>query len=129
MIVGVGSDLVEVARMEVLVARWGNEAGRRLLTTDERENFLTSAHPARFLAKRFAAKEALAKALGVGLRAPVLCRSIGVANDTLGKPIFVLSPDLEKYLRSRGVQRQHVSISDERHYALAFVVLETSEIT
>ncbi|OWY40615.1 holo-ACP synthase [Xenophilus sp. AP218F] len=125
MIYGIGTDLVEVARMQALVARWGLKAGRRLLTAAERAEFEACADPGRFLAKRFAAKEAFAKALGTGVTAPAVLTAIGVGHDELGKPLLVLSDELAAFLAARGVTRSHLSISDERGHALAFVVLES----
>ncbi|GGY06330.1 holo-ACP synthase [Paludibacterium paludis] len=126
MILGIGNDLVEIARMNALVTRWGEKAGRRLLAPVEEADFRAAADPARFLAKRFAVKEAFAKAMGTGLRDPVLCTRIGVVHDTMGKPQLWLSAEVARFAAERGVLRHHVSISDERLYALAFVVLEGS---
>lgn len=124
MITGVGTDLVEVARMQSLLERWGPRLGQRLLAPAERERLASAADPARFLAKRFAAKEAFGKALGTGIRTPVLLTAIAVANDELGKPYFVPDEVLAAYLNERGVGRIHLSLSDERTHALAFVVME-----
>ncbi|AXE32940.1 holo-ACP synthase [Chromobacterium phragmitis] len=125
MIRGIGTDLVEIERMAELVQRWGAKAGRRILTAAEQGEFEAHADPARFLAKRFAAKEAFAKALGTGVVAPALLTAIGVGHDELGKPLLVLSDELAAFAAARGVSRMHVSISDERGHALAFVVLES----
>ncbi len=86
--------------------------------------FRTVACRARFLAKRFAAKEAFAKALGTGLRAPATFQNIGIAHDDLGKPVFDLAQELQSHLESRGIRACHLSISDEKALAVAFVVLE-----
>ncbi|AXE31533.1 holo-ACP synthase [Chromobacterium phragmitis] len=125
MIRGIGTDLVEIERMAELVQRWGAKAGRRILTAAEQGELEAHADPARFLAKRFAAKEAFAKALGTGVVAPALLTAIGVGHDELGKPLLVLSDELAAFAAARGVSRMHVSISDERGHALAFVVLES----
>jgi holo-[acyl-carrier protein] synthase len=124
MICGVGTDLAEIARFEAMIARRGLAVGRRLLAASERADFAASLDPARFLAKRFAAKEALAKALGTGVRAPVLLTAIAVGHDALGKPQFELSAELSAFVATRGVTHLHLSISDERTQALAFVVAE-----
>ena len=124
MITGVGTDLVEVARMQSLLERWGPRLGQRLLAPAERERLASAADPARFLAKRFAAKEAFGKALGTGIRAPVLLPEIAVEHDALGKPAFAFAPALAAHLAGRGLTA-HLSISDERDYAVAFVVLES----
>lgn len=124
MIFGIGTDMVEIARMEGLLERRGAPAARRILAASELAEFDASSEPARLLAKRFAVKEAFSKALGTGMRAPVLLTSIAITHDAQGKPGLLLSDELQEYCRVRGVAQQHVSISDERHYALAFVVLE-----
>jgi holo-[acyl-carrier protein] synthase len=79
--------------------------------------------PARFLAKRFAAKEAFGKALGTGLIAPATLPNIGVAHDALGRPLFEYATPLAVHLAQRGLFA-HLSISDEQDYAIAFVIME-----
>lgn len=123
MIFGIGTDIVAIARMADLWERHGERALARILATEEFEDFRRAADPGRFLAKRFAAKEALAKALGTGIRAPVSLSAIAVAHDSHGKPHFQLAPDLMAHLAERCLTA-HVSISDERDYALAFAVVE-----
>lgn len=124
MIYGIGTDIVEVSRIEASLARFGEAFAQRILTAQEWPGFAESQTRARFLAKRFAAKEAFSKALGTGLRAPVTLQAIGVAHDELGKPMFQLSPELQAMLDQRGISRTHLSISDEKALAVAFVVLE-----
>lgn len=124
MIYGIGTDIVEVSRIEESLVRFGEAFAQRILTEREWLAFEQSQTRARFLAKRFAAKEAFAKALGTGLRAPATFQNIGVDHDDLGKPVFDLAPVLEAFLKERGVLYQHLSISDEKALALAFVVLE-----
>nr|WP_028536042.1 holo-ACP synthase [Paludibacterium yongneupense] len=124
MIYGIGSDLVDIERMENLLQRRGEAALRHLLSPLEFDAFRRAAHPAHFLAKRFAAKEAFSKALGTGLRSPVTLTAIAVEHDALGRPQLCFSPELAAFVAGRGVRRHHVSLSDERRHALAFVVLE-----
>ncbi|WP_199103394.1 holo-ACP synthase [Aquitalea sp. ASV11] len=124
MIYGIGTDMVEIARMQGLLQRWGDKAGRRILAESEMADFLQSRDQARFLAKRFAVKEALSKAVGTGVVDPVLLTAIAVSHDELGKPQLVFSAGLQAFLSQRGIVRSHVSITDEREHALAFVVLE-----
>lgn len=124
MIYGIGTDMVEIARMQGLLQRWGDKAGRRILAEAEMPDFLAAADQARFLAKRFAVKEALSKAVGTGVVQPVLLTAIAVSHDAQGKPMLAFGPDLQHFLLQRGVVRSHVSITDEREHALAFVVLE-----
>ena len=77
-----------------------------------------------YLAGRFAAKEALAKAMGTGLRHPVNLSYITIAHDDLGKPFFEFHPQLDQLLNHKGIRQHHLSISDERTIVCAFVVLE-----
>ena len=124
MIHGIGTDIVAVARMAEYWQRHGERGLEKTLAPDEREACRSSLDPARFLAKRFAAKEALGKALGTGVRAPVLLPDIAINHDELGKPAFAFAPALAAHLAERGL-RAHLSISDEQDYAVAFVILET----
>lgn len=126
MIYGIGTDIVEVSRIEGSLAHFGETLARRILTESEYLEFEQSQVKARFLAKRFAVKEAVGKALGTGLRPPVTMQNIGVGHDDLGKPVLVLAPDLQQWVDDRGIRFMHVSISDEKALAVAFVVLETS---
>jgi holo-[acyl-carrier protein] synthase len=124
MIFGIGTDIVEVSRIEDSLARFGDAFAQRILTEQEWLSFQQSRTQARFLAKRFAAKEAFAKALGTGLREPATFQNIGVAHDDLGKPVLDLTPTLQAFLDKKGIVQQHLSISDEKALAAAFVVLE-----
>jgi holo-[acyl-carrier protein] synthase len=125
MIFGIGTDIVELARIEAMWQRYGVRLAERLLSRIELPEYHLHAYPARFLAKRFAAKEAFAKAVGSGLRYPVSLRRISVVHDGLGKPVFQFDVELRTYLSLLGVCGHHLSISDERNTVVAFVVLET----
>jgi len=123
MIAGVGTDIVAVARLGKLYARHGERALEKLLAPSERGEFATARDPARFLAKRFAAKEAFGKALGIGVATPATLSNIAVVHDALGKPVFDYAPALAEHLAQRGLVA-HLSISDEQEFAVAFVVME-----
>ncbi len=123
MIYGIGTDICAVARMEGLLARYGGRPGRRILTDSEQIDLARAHAPGRFLAKRFAAKEAFSKALGTGFRAPVTLRAVGVGHDAQGKPVLEFGLALAELMRERRL-RAHVSITDERDFAVAFVVVE-----
>lgn len=125
MIFGIGTDIVECARIEAMWMRYGDRFAGRVLSGRELPEFRAHAHQARFLAKRFAAKEAFAKAVGSGLRHPVSLRYISVAHDGLGKPVLQFDEVLRTYLAQLGISGHHLSISDERNMVVAFVVLET----
>lgn len=126
MIHGVGTDIVEYARIEKMFARYGERLAERLLSNSELPELSVHADPARFLAKRFAAKEAFAKAVGSGMRHPVSLQRIGITHDGLGKPVLQFDKTLRAYLAQLGISGHHLSISDERDFIVAFVVLETS---
>ena len=126
MILGIGADVVEVERVARLLERYGERFVRRVLAPSEWADYRASANPQLFVASRFAAKEAYAKALGTGLRAPVLLTHIGVTHDALGRPSLELSPELQALSVDRGVGAHHITLSHERSIACAFVVLEAS---
>lgn len=124
MIYGIGTDIVEVVRIEESLSRFGDVFARRILNNAEWQEYEASRVKARFLAKRFAAKEAFAKALGTGIRGAASFENIGIGHDDLGKPEFQLAPALQQWLVEKGVGHLHLSISDEKALAAAFVVLE-----
>lgn len=126
MIHGIGSDIVEYARIESMWARYGVRFAERVLSERELSGFKPGLHAARFLAKRFAAKEAFAKAVGSGLRDPVSLRRISITHDGLGKPVLQFDQVLRAHLAQLGISGHHLSISDERSMIVAFVVLETN---
>lgn len=125
MIHGIGTDLVAIARLRAMWERHGERTLDKLLAPEERADCRASTDPGRFLAKRFAAKEALGKALGTGIRAPVLLPAIAVTHDAAGKPGFAYGEELTAWVAARSLVC-HLSISDEADHALAFVVAEHS---
>lgn len=125
MIFGIGTDIVEVSRIEASIEKFGDDFAERILAESEMQSYLDSSIRPRFLAKRFAAKEAFSKALGTGLREPATFQNIAVSHDDLGKPILVLAQPLQDFLATKTIQYMHISISDEKNLAAAFVVLET----
>ncbi|MDH4233510.1 MAG: holo-ACP synthase [Gallionella sp.] len=125
MIYGIGTDIVKYARIEKMFARHGARFAERVLSERELPEYQSAANPARLLAKRFAAKEALAKAVGSGLREPVSLRRICITHDGLGKPVLQFDETLRKHLAQLGIGGHHLSISDEHDMIVAFVVLET----
>ena len=125
MIYGIGTDIVEVARIESSITQFGDDFAKRILAESEMQSYLQSQIKPRFLAKRFAAKEAFSKALGTGLRAPATFQNISVGHDDLGKPILMLAAELQAFMQAKNITQTHISISDEKNLAAAFVVLET----
>lgn len=124
-IVGLGTDIVEIARIEAVIKRSADSLAKRILTENEFAQFQQQAQPARFLAKRFAVKEAAAKALGTGIRNGLAFNQFEVSNDSLGKPLLTLVGEAEKLVQRMNVTHIHVSITDERHYAAATVIIES----
>lgn len=127
-IYGVGLDLVKTERLERMLERWEERLEERIFTPVERETCARRKTRAQCLALRFAAKEAFAKALGTGLRPPVLWRDIEVRNSDLGRPEIVLSPRAQAFCRERGVSAWHLSLTDDGAYGAALVILETEKI-
>jgi len=126
MIFGIGTDIVDYARIETMWARYGDRFAARVLSERETSDYQASTDASRFLAKRFAAKEAFAKAVGSGLREPVSLSRISVTHDGLGKPVLQFDEVLRSHLAQLGICSHHLSISDERNTVIAFVVLEAA---
>lgn len=124
MIYGVGTDLIEIPRVERALSRFGVRFAQRILCEPELRRFRAHAKPAAYLAKRFAAKEAFTKALGTGLRAPANWHGVWVTNLRSGKPQLEFSAPLAKLLEARGICRTHLTLTDERGLAAATVILE-----
>ncbi|HDZ56116.1 MAG TPA: holo-ACP synthase [Pseudomonas xinjiangensis] len=122
MIVGIGTDLVLVSRIEAVLGRQGDRFAERILTEVELQRFRAHNQPARYLAKRFAAKEAILKALGTGLAKGMSWQDMQIDNDELGAPLVRLSGAALQRLEEGGGGRMLLSLSDEREQALAFVV-------
>ena len=124
MIYGVGTDLIEIPRVERVLARFGERFARRILCQPELLRFRAHGKPAAYLAKRFAAKEAFSKALGTGIHAPANWHGVWVSNLASGKPQLEFSAALAGLLRARGIGRAHLTLTDERGLAAATVILE-----
>lgn len=123
MIFGIGTDLVHIPRMEALLQKHGDKIAERILSESEFVTFQQTTNKASFLAKRFAAKEAAAKAMGTGFRDGLSLRHIAVTNDKNGKPelqFFERAISLTDKLK---IGRSMISLSDENEYAIAFVTL------
>ena len=124
MIIGIGVDIAETERFERIYARFGVRIARRILTGNELREFDRRNQPASYLATRFAAKEAAAKALGTGFGETVGYKSIEVENDEFGKPLINFSGGALQLANRKQVTNVFVSLSDEKHYVVAMVVLE-----
>ena len=124
MIYGVGTDVVEIGRIEQALARFGERFARRILCEPELKRFSGHRLPAAYLAKRFAAKEAFTKALGTGIHAPANWHGVWVRNLPSGKPVLEFSENLTKLLKDKKILHSHLSLTDERGVAMATVILE-----
>jgi holo-[acyl-carrier protein] synthase len=127
MIYGVGTDLIEIKRVERVLGRFGERFARRILCEPELKRFRGHKQPVAYLAKRFAAKEAFTKALGTGIHAPANWHGVWVVNLKSGKPQLEFSDELQMLLKQRQIRRSHLSLSDEREIAAATVILECAD--
>lgn len=123
MIKGIGTDILQIERLEKTLQR-SPKIAERVLTDREMAEFDSASQQARFLAKRFAAKEAVVKALGTGIGNGVGWQHIEIGHDELGKPLISLSDGALKRAQVMGANSYHLSLSDERDYVVAMVVIE-----
>jgi len=128
MILGIGSDLSDIRRIQGSLDRFGDRFTHRCFTELERHRSERKPDRAASYAKRFAAKEACAKALGTGMRGAVYWRDMGVVNLPSGQPTLALTGGalerLKRLLPERHEARIHLSLTDDHPYAQAFVVIE-----
>ncbi len=127
MIFGVGTDVVELSRIQATYDRFGEHFVRRLLMDEELELFRRSKFPVRFLAMRFAGKEATVKAMGTGFRHGVWLRDVGIVNNDWGRPLIVWSDRGRAVCAKLGIGAGHVSLTDDAGLVVAFAVVETEE--
>ncbi len=125
MIYGIGTDIIAVHRIEHALTQFGHRFAERILAPQELAEFDNNKMKTRFLAKRFAAKEAFSKAMGTGIRKPVTWCYIAVGHDPRGKPVIEAHPDLQRHMGELGIVGSHVSITDEQDNVVAFVILES----
>lgn len=124
MIIGMGTDIIDKKRIEKSYQQHGDKLVKKLLSKKEMAIFINKHDKVGYLAKRWAAKEALGKAIGTGIRAPVLFPNITVLNNALGKPYFELSETIHSILKQQQINQIHLSISDEKDLAMAWVICE-----
>jgi holo-[acyl-carrier protein] synthase len=127
-IYGIGTDIIQISRIEAALARYGDRFAERILGLQELEKFhrrraRVEARGLRFLATRFAAKEAFSKAIGLGIHMPMTWRAMQTLNAPSGKPVVQTSGALQAFMLENGLTAQ-VSITDEAEYAVAFVIVE-----
>ena len=123
MIFGVGTDICELVRVQQTYDRFGEHFVRRLLMDEEQALFNPEKRPARFLAMRFAAKEATVKAMGTGFAHGMWIRDVGVVNNEWGRPEIILSERGKAMCEKLGIGDAHVSLSDDAGLIVAFAVV------
>jgi len=127
MIFGIGVDVLEAARIKKVLDRFGEHFIDRLLLPKEREQLGKTNRKERFLAMRFAAKEAIVKAMGTGFAHGMWIRDVGVVQNAWGRPEVVYSERGEKMRRKLGIGNGYITLTDEGGLIVAVAVLETAE--
>ena len=125
MIVGIGVDITETERVHALWQKYGARFARRILTRDEYREFERRGFASSFLATRFAAKEAVAKATGTGIGAELGFHSVQIDNDASGRPILRFLEPARALVDRLDIKHALISLADEKHYVVAMVVLES----
>jgi holo-[acyl-carrier protein] synthase len=125
-IFGIGVDVLEAARVKRLFDKYGDHFVQRLLMPGERAQLDKTRRKERFLAMRFAAKEAIVKAMGTGFAHGIWIRDVGVVQNDWGRPEVVYSPRGEKVRRKLGIGNGYVTLTDEAGLIVAVAVLETA---
>ena len=123
-IYGIGTDIVSIKRIQNLYEKFGDTFAKRILAQSEWGAYVESRQKIRFLAKRFAAKEATAKAFKTGFRGGLSLKHIALTSGRLGQPNLIFCDQAGELIDSLGISATHVTLSDESEYAVAFVVLE-----
>ena len=129
MIFGVGTDIIELSRIQATYDRFGEHFVRRLLMEEELVLFRRSKQPVRFLAMRFAGKEATVKAMGTGFAHGVWLRDVGILNNDWGRPLVTWSERGRRVCDRLGIGSGHVSLTDDAGVVIAFAVVETVAAT
>jgi holo-[acyl-carrier protein] synthase len=124
-VLGIGVDLVENARIEHSLERFGERFLHRIFTVGEIEYSQSMKYPARHLAARFAAKEAVSKAFGTGIGKAMGWKDIDVRRKESGEPFVVLQGGAEKLAEERKVTKVSITLSHTEHHAMAMIVIET----
>jgi len=128
MIFGIGTDVLQLARVERVWNRFGDRFARRLLLDEEQSLFEKSKHPVRFLTMRFAAKEAIVKAMGTGFANGMWVRDVGTLPDSRGQPQVIYSERGKAMCERLGIGSGFLSLTDEAGLVIAIAVLMRKEI-
>ena len=127
MIFGIGVDIVQKSRIRNQLEKYGSEFAERLLCQQEMTEYLQTIDKTRYLSNHIATKEAVSKALGTGLTDGIRYQDICVSHEDTGKPFLTFSGDVGKYIDANAITSPHLSISDEKDYSIAMVVLSTGK--
>ena len=127
MIFGIGTDIVQISRIESALETHGDRFAQRILADTEMDEFNTHPSKARYLAKRYAAKEAAAKAFGTGFTNGLRLKDLSVRNDERGRPVMQFFGVALEFIKGNKIEGHHLSLSDEKEYAIAYVVLESTD--
>ena len=125
MIIGIGVDIAETSRVERLLREYGDRFASRILTTNEFAEFTRRGRSCAYLATRFAAKEATVKAMGTGIGRDLGFHSIEISHDSKGKPKLAFLQQGDELCKRMNITNALISLSDEKHYVVAMVVLES----
>lgn len=124
MVKGIGVDLIDNIRFQKLINRFGNKIAKKILSKSEFNEYIKISNKSSYLSKKFAAKEALSKAIGTGLyRDGVFPKSISIQHTNYGKPFFEFSNELKKNIQDK-YKNIHLSITDSQTQSIAFVTIE-----
>jgi holo-[acyl-carrier protein] synthase len=126
-IFGIGTDIVEMSRMEATWLRFGERFALRILMDEEMKLFKQTNQPVRFLAMRFAGKEAAVKAMGTGFAHGVWLRDVGITRNEWGRPLIIWSERGRKVCKNLGIGNGHVSLTDDAGLVMAFAVVEAAD--
>ena len=123
LIFGIGTDIIEIARVQSTYDRFGEHFVDRLLMDEERRLFDRSKNPVRFLAMRFAAKEATVKAMGTGFAHGMWLRDVGIVSDPRGRPLLIWSERGSAVCKRMGIGNGHVTLTDDAGLIVAFAIV------
>ncbi len=129
MIFGIGTDVIELSRIQTTFERFGDHFVQRILMDEELELFHRSKQPLRFLAMRFAGKEAVVKAMGTGFAHGVWLRDVGITSNAWGRPLVIWSERGQRVCDRLGIGAGHVSLTDDAGLIIAFAVVEAAATT
>ena len=124
MIKGIGTDLVGIKRIEAIYNRHGQRFAEKILCEHELADFTGATHKVNFLAKRFAAKEAVSKAFGLGLSKGMRWQDIQLGHLPSGQPKITLAGQAQVYFQTMQASSVHISLTDDNDIVVAFVVIE-----